>query len=85
MLAVLVHGDDPLTRGGAHARQRGGMLAKILRQPDRLDLRVLLGQLPDSEVGAIRPTIMDQEHLGDDKDPSLGAGRRLEAAGDLPH
>ena len=65
LLAVLVHGDDPVASGRRHACKGRGVLTEVAREPDRPDPVVLALKLADDLVAASWTAVPDQKDLGD--------------------
>ena len=67
LLSILIHGDHPIAGSAGHARQGGGVLTVIARQPDRLGERILSA---DGFNGGVRPVwsaVMNQQDLADNE------------------
>ena len=66
LLAILIHCQNPITHRTRHSGKRCGMLAIIARQPDGFDKYVLLRQVFDHQIGAVRSAIVNQHYLVND-------------------
>ena len=78
VLAVLVHGDDPLAAGRGDAGQGRRVLAEVAAQPDRAHPVVGRGEGADGVVGGVGAAVVHEDDLGD----PVVAPRRGDPVGD---
>ncbi|MNV70563.1 hypothetical protein D3C71_1635360 [compost metagenome] len=67
LLAVFVHGHDPVPRSAGHAGHGGGVLSIVPGQPYRLNECMALRERGHGEVRPIRAAIVDQHDFADNK------------------
>jgi len=83
VLAILVHGDNPVGARARHAGQGRSVCAGVAREPDGPDVVVPASQGPDGEIRPVGTRVVDEDDLTDLEAVSSGWHLRTGVAIDL--